>query len=547
MLRMRLCGRGFLAFWLGLVKVHAADFETARLAGNVTTDTGKAIAGATVWVNRTTGAKMDRESMLLRASTDEAGHYELALRFANGQIPIVREVFAEKRGFVRGGPPVEIPLHPNETAKLSFSLKPGQVLSGFARLPLLEHERNAKPETVRRFIQVSGPNLAGLVENALVFQTEPGGHFEFYLPPGDYTLRAIGYGSGGAEWKGISSGRENIVLELPTFAWSAPEVEKAFDGFWREMDQKYSYFVLKKDVDWAALRNQYRPKAIQTKNAGELALVLQEMLAPLRDLHIWMETPAGEIPSYRSGYNYNGNLGVTLAQLTGRKECGRFATVAKTKAEGFGYFLLLNQGAANPANVKQAVEAIRNLYNAPGFIVDLRSANGGSEPFALEIAKLFCAKESISALSKYRNGGRHDAFTKEYNRILPAVADPFTRPVVCLIGPGAVSSGEGFVQMMKCLPQVTTVGLATRGASGNPQAYEMPQTGIKVYFSRWVDLLPDGHTFEGVGIRPAIEVSEPSTAYSTKDPTLEKGLEVLREKVATAKSADAANSVSEKK
>jgi C-terminal processing protease CtpA/Prc len=97
-----------------------------------------------------------------------------------------------------------------------------------------------------------------------------------------------------------------------------------------------------------------------------------------------------------------------------------------------------------------------------------------------------------------------------------------------------VSSGEGFVQMMKCLPNVSTVGLPTRGASGNPLPWPLPGTGITVYFSRWVDLLPDSQAFEGVGIPPDVAVKEPTEAYSQRDPTLEKGMELLRKKVVTA-------------
>jgi C-terminal processing protease CtpA/Prc len=103
---------------------------------------------------------------------------------------------------------------------------------------------------------------------------------------------------------------------------------------------------------------------------------------------------------------------------------------------------------------------------------------------------------------------------------------------VCLIGPGAISSGEGFVKMMKALPQVTTVGRRTRGASGNPQPVELPGLNTAVYFSRWVDMTPDGETFEGIGLAPDVLVDLPSTDHAEHDPTLDKGLEVLRARVA---------------
>jgi hypothetical protein len=98
-----------------------------------------------------------------------------------------------------------------------------------------------------------------------------------------------------------------------------------------------------------------------------------------------------------------------------------------------------------------------------------------------------------------------------------------------------VSSGEGFVKMMKCLPNVATVGMPTRGASGNPNAMPLARSGLMVYYSAWVDMLPNRKTFEGVGIAPDSRVDLTSAAYVAADPTLEKGLEILRSKLAAAR------------
>jgi hypothetical protein len=49
-----------------------------------------------------------------------------------------------------------------------------------------------------------------------------------------------------------------------------------------------------------------------------------------------------------------------------------------------------------------------------------------------------------------------------------------------------------------------------------------------VYFSRWVDLMPDGTPIEGKGIPPALVVDMAADRYEDADPTLVKGLEILR-------------------
>jgi hypothetical protein len=331
--------------------------------------------------------------------------------------------------------------------------------------------------------------------------------------------------------------REDGVPDKPRFVFTPESVGAAFDDMWRALDDSYSYFILKPEVDWKALGEKYRPRACKAKNAGELAVVLQEMLAGLKDGHVWIKRESGEIVgTYGTPWQYNGNRKVLLGQLTDTVACGQFATVGKTRADGFGYFLMTRQSAATEETVAKAVAAIKALAEAPGFIIDLRVANGGSEPLAREIARLFCGESVVYAKSKFRNGRAHDAFTREYARTLPAARSgkPYLKPVVCLLGPGCVSSGEGFAQMMRALPHVTTVGLPTRGSSGNPAPVAVGETGLEVYFSRWVDLLPDGTPIEGKGVPPAVTVDVPAAAYREGDPTLEKGLDVLRKRVAEA-------------
>ena len=77
--------------------------------------------------------------------------------------------------------------------------------------------------------------------------------------------------------------------------------------------------------------------------------------------------------------------------------------------------------------------------------------------------------------------------------------------------------------------------MPTRGASGNPNGMPLGRTGLTVYYSHWVDMLPNGETFEGVGIAPEVRVDLPRATYVNADPTLEKGLEMLRSKLAGAK------------
>src|SRR5262249_55550742 len=241
------------------------------------------------------------------------------------------------------------------------------------------------------------------------------------------------------------------------------------------------------------------------------------------------------IPTHVSRADGNYNRDAVSSALQEPTYCGNFALVGVTKADGFGALVLTNQSRANQNSVRMVVEFIRAHHAAPGFLVDLREANGGNELLAQEIAREFCGKDAVYAKSKYRAGPGHEDFGPVYDRVLKAGEKPYTKPVVCLIGPRAISSGEGFVQMLKCLPRVITVGARTRGSSGNPKPCELPGVAVTVWYSRWVDLLPDGTPIEGAGITPDIAVDAPQDAYKEEDPTWDRAVEVLRKKVSASR------------
>ena len=503
-------------------------YTSGMLIGTVTDTKGQPVLGARVTLNRMQGAAVDPNDLKkgYNAVTDAAGRFEMPVRFEAGKTLRLMEIWADKAGLVRGAAGEQPVLSSGGKAEVSMVLGQGEILSGRFQLETAK-ARKAQVEG-KYWFSLKGPGVSNWSQNARTFFTETDGKFEIFVPKGEYTVSLVLLGK---DWPGIRSGLTNLLFEMPSFTWNERELGPVFDRFWERLDRQYSYFYLKTNVDWAELRARYRPEALRSQNPRQLGGVLQQMLAPLQDIHVWVKVGNETLAPYKSSYQFNGNHKIVLSNLVEQVRCGTFAMVARTKTDGFGYFLMMNQGAANPPDVQRAIAEIQKLRDVPGFIVDLRKANGGSEPLAAQIASQFCSQDIVYAKSKRRDGPGHDQFAAESSRTLKASENPFTRPVVCLIGPGAVSSGEGFVKMMKALPQVTTVGMPTRGASGNPQEHELGETGVTVYFSTWVDLMPDGATFEGKGIPPEIEVNLPATDYASADPTLEKGIEILRKRL----------------
>src|SRR5438093_717459 len=128
-MKVPVCCWLLIAVAASALEARAAGSDSARLSGRVLDATGKPIPGAKVSVNRTTDAKMDMKSMGPVFAAED-GHYELTLRFEQGQTCVVREVFAEKKGFVRAGPSLEIPLRNGDMTNVSFTLQKGELLAG---------------------------------------------------------------------------------------------------------------------------------------------------------------------------------------------------------------------------------------------------------------------------------------------------------------------------------------------------------------------------------------------------------------------------------
>jgi RNA polymerase sigma factor (sigma-70 family) len=505
------------------------------LAGIVHDTDGKPLSGVAVALTGTQGYASNSGQSgegSGHATSGADGHYQLSIRTKPGGSIEVWAVSAEVKGYVRaqvmfpGARPV---MRPGATTEVNIDLARGEVLAGVVALPLRLTDRleGIKPGEEAYFIRIDGPNFNQ------TFETAPGGAFEVWVPKGAYRLIVLGTGEGArARLENVASGTRGLKLERIGPPMAKDVLAQAFDALWEDMARNYSYFALKK-VDWAGLKAKYRDRAVGAAALPEFLDVLGEMLGELDDGHVRFLEPPYAVTAYRArplrgGWNFEATQGaIQGATLVGNG----FANVGTTRADGFGVVQIVRQSRADEAAVKQVVEFIRAHAAAPGFLVDLRGADGGDELLAQVIAREFCAAPTVYAKSQYRDGPMPTDFGPVRDRVLEPSDRPFTRPVVCLLGPGCVSSGEGLAQMLVCLPNVTSVGMPTRGSSGNPRPFKLPGVPVTLVYSRWVDLMPDGQPIEGRGIAPKVRVDAPDSAYINGDPIWEKAVEFLRERV----------------
>jgi hypothetical protein len=324
----------------------------------------------------------------------------------------------------------------------------------------------------------------------------------------------------------VTSGQRTAVADQPAAA-------KSFQMLLDDMDRHYSHFATKA-IKWRETAEAYRAKAELSKGPDEFAAAIAPMLAALEDMHVWIVKPDGStVHPCRSSFQLNADLGAVVAELNDVRRIGprraMLGLVGRTR-QGYGYVSVTRLQAAEE-DVDNLLAAIRALFDTPGMILDLRRNSGGSEPLANRIAGLLADQPRVYGRSKYRLGTDHNRFYEAPQRVLrPAQGKTYTRPLVCLTGPGCVSSGEALVQMMKALPQATLIGQPTRGASGNPAPVHLPN-GVSVWYSRWVDMLPDGTPIEGLGIQPNVLIKHEGPG----DPTFRAAIKMLDEKTSRSR------------
>jgi C-terminal processing protease CtpA/Prc len=315
------------------------------------------------------------------------------------------------------------------------------------------------------------------------------------------------------------------TLEVRDVAVRQLKPGDSFDLLTEEMGLHYSFFE-HKGIDWDALAVRYRARAGQAKDGREFAAVITDMLAELKDVHVTIRTNDGRIrPTHMRKWSGNFNFDHVARNLRAPQQIGKVGFVGRGES-GFGY-VAVGSLAGDEATFQEFQSAIVKLLDAPGLIIDLRANQGGDERRAQRIVGRFTDQRRVYAKSQYRSASAKSGFSRLYDRVLePSGMSAYTKPIICLTGPGCISSGEGMALMLKSLPQATLIGQPTAGASGNPSPLVLPN-GVTVSYSRWLSFSPDGQPLEGVGVAPQTVIEHQKRG----DPTFEAAVRLINRRM----------------
>ena len=289
--------------------------------------------------------------------------------------------------------------------------------------------------------------------------------------------------------------------------------EEQFDHLWETFDQTYPYFTYK-ELDWDAARAQFRESALRAATMEAFALLMAQMLAPLRDPHVYLESRGGiRTPTYVPQGPVNW-LSTTWSAYMDRNDWAEFPGWGWDRWGDVGY-IAISGWTEDRLAVAQFDEALEQLRDTRELIIDVRMNGGGTDELAFAVAARFADQTRIVGYTQVRNGPAHDDLTPPTPRSLaPRGSWRYTRPVTVLIGRGSFSSNESFIAAMGEFPHVTLVGETTGGASANPQRLELGE-GWHFTVSTWIETTVAGRIIEWNGIEPDIVVPWSTTVMSS--------------------------------
>ncbi len=276
-----------------------------------------------------------------------------------------------------------------------------------------------------------------------------------------------------------------------------------FEALWKIIDEQYCFLDYKK-IDWDAIHTKYQKKISADMTNEGLFEVLGNMLAELKDGHVNLYS-AHDVVRYWKWYE---DYPMNFSDSIQRKYLGtnyRIASGIKYKILedniGYIYYESFSDGIGS-GNLD---EIFSYLAISDGLIIDVRNNGGGTITNASKLAERFTNEKVLSGYIRHKAGTGHNEFSVPYPIYLePSNSIRWQKKVVVLTNRRSFSATNDFVNSMRILPLVTTIGDKTGGGSGLPFSSELPN-GWSVRFSSSPHFAADMSQIEW-GIDPDIKV-----------------------------------------
>ena len=191
---------------------------------------------------------------------------------------------------------------------------------------------------------------------------------------------------------------------------------------------------------------------------------------------------------------------------------------AKRLASGYGY---IRFSGFLPAVLTSVLEAIEDMQDTPGLIIDLRGNPGGVFPVRKAIASKLVGEPKLFM--------RYQRRDQVYEAYLDPVTDPYQGQVVVLVDELTASSSEEFSGSLQALGRATVAGSQTPGRCLVAEIKELPKGAVLIY-PYGQSQAPNGWILEDNGVIPDVAVDLNRQALLQGiDSQLEAALRALHE------------------
>ena len=174
---------------------------------------------------------------------------------------------------------------------------------------------------------------------------------------------------------------------------------------------------------------------------------------------------------------------------------------------GFGYIRILTF-KTRTGHAEEFDEALDELRDAPGLILDIRENTGGFGTGQRRMIGRLLAKKAPSIISYLRNGPDHNDFYKHDGHIKPAGPWQYTKPVALLTNSKTGSAADLFAARIFNSGRVITIGTPTHGNLTGTCVFAILPCGLNVRISAGYITDSNGKIIEGNGNVPDIIVDQ---------------------------------------
>lgn len=281
---------------------------------------------------------------------------------------------------------------------------------------------------------------------------------------------------------------------------------KIFEDTWQVANNHYPFFAFK-NIDWDGLHEMYYAK-VQRVQGDEILVLIHDLLGELKDGHVWFYTHGGKrirpfilprILKDRKAFSL-------LVVQRYFKEPLSFAGYKRfyygILSGNVGYIYISTFERDDTKWYLDFKDIIAKLSNTRGIILDVRQNSGGSDVVTRYIISFFLNQPVESPVWLNARG---DTLPRYW--INPREDIRYLKPAVVIQNGVCFSAAEEFINVIKELPQVTTVGDTTAGGGGAPEDFIIPG-GFTIHISTRAQLGYHGEQIEWNGIPPDILIRQ---------------------------------------